>query len=53
LVRIAGYRFDVREAIQEVLLWQTEYSSKGTEAMQRRGELVKREFADELRACPT
>ncbi|MGB0972109.1 MAG: MrcB family domain-containing protein, partial [Mycobacterium sp.] len=39
----------MREAIQEVLLWQTEYSSKGTEAMLRRGELVKKEFADELR----
>jgi hypothetical protein len=39
----------MRDAIQEVLLWQTEYSSKGTEAMNRRGELVKREFADELR----
>jgi MrcB-like, N-terminal domain/Domain of unknown function (DUF3883) len=40
---------DVREAIQEVLLWQTEYTSKVTEAMQRRGELVRREFADQLR----
>jgi hypothetical protein len=39
----------MRDAIQEVLLWQTEYSSKATEAMNRRGELVKREFADELR----
>jgi hypothetical protein len=39
----------MRDAIQEVLLWQTEYSSKATEAMSRRGELVKRVLADQLR----
>jgi hypothetical protein len=30
----------MREAIQEVLLWQTEYSSKATAAVSRRGDLV-------------
>jgi hypothetical protein len=38
-----------REAIQEVLLWQTEYSSKVTDAMKRRGDLVKTELPNELR----
>lgn len=39
----------MRDAIQEVLLWQTEYSSKSTEGMKRRGEIVRAEFVDELR----
>lgn len=40
----------MRDAIQEVLLWQTEYSSKNTDAMKRRGDVVRAEFVDELRA---
>jgi hypothetical protein len=39
----------MRDSIQEVLLWQTEYSSKGTDAMKRRGDVVKTELANELR----
>ena len=39
----------MRDAIQEVLLWQTEYSSKVTDAMKRRGDLVKTELPNELR----
>jgi hypothetical protein len=41
--------FITRDAIQEVLFWQTEYNSKVTDAMRRRGELVKTELPDELR----
>jgi hypothetical protein len=39
----------MRDAIQEVLLWQTEYSSRVTDAMKRRGDLVKTELPNELR----
>ena len=39
----------MREAIEEVLRLQTEYSSKVTDAMKRRGDIVKVELANELR----
>ncbi|MGE2816181.1 MrcB family domain-containing protein [Mycobacterium heidelbergense] len=39
----------MRDAIQEVLLWQTEYSSKVTDAMKRRGDLVRTQLPNELR----
>jgi hypothetical protein len=39
----------MRDTIQEILLWQTEYSSRVTDAMKRRGELVRTELPDELR----
>ncbi len=39
----------MREAIEEVLRLQTEYSSKITEAMKRRGDIVKVELPNELR----
>ena len=39
----------MREAIEEVLGLQTEYSSKVTDAMKRRGDIVKVELPNELR----
>jgi hypothetical protein len=38
----------MRDAVEEVLLLQTEYSPLNTEPMQRRGVLVRTEFRDEL-----
>jgi hypothetical protein len=38
----------VREAIEEVLLLQTDYSSKNSDAMQRRGVIVRDELKAEL-----
>lgn len=40
----------MRDAIEEVLLLQTDYSSQNTEPMQRRGTLVRTELRDELNA---
>ncbi|MCI4657131.1 MrcB family domain-containing protein [Cryobacterium zhongshanensis] len=39
----------VRDEINEVLLMQTQYTSENSEAMKRRGELVRLELADKLR----
>jgi hypothetical protein len=39
----------MRDGIEEVLLLQTEYSADNTEAMQRRGIIVRDELANELR----
>lgn len=38
----------MRDAFEEVLLLQTDYSADNTEPMQRRGELVRHELRDEL-----
>jgi hypothetical protein len=39
----------MRDAFEETLLLQTEYSHENTPAMQRRGQLIRREIAGELR----
>jgi hypothetical protein len=38
----------VHDAIEEVLLLQTEYSARNTDAMQRRGQIIRTEFRHEL-----
>jgi len=38
----------MHDAIEEVLLLQTEYSAHNTEPMQRRGYLVRTELRNEL-----
>lgn len=42
----------MREKLREVLELQRAYSSRNTPAMMRRGELVRREIVEELRAWP-
>ena len=39
----------MREAIEEILRLQKDFSAENTEAMQRRGELIRNQLAGELR----